>query len=48
MVGIGTILKSKLNEMAEKKYFDDRNKGSVELARELDPIIAEKRFLPFI
>lgn len=37
-----------IHEMAEKKYFDDRNKGSVELARELDPIIAEKRFLPFI
>ena len=37
-----------IHEMAEKKYFDDRNKGSVELASELDPIIAEKRFLPFI
>ena len=37
-----------IHEMAEKKYFDDRNKGSVELAKELDPIVKEKGFLPFI
>lgn len=37
-----------IHEMAEKKYFDDRNKGSVELAKALDPIVKEKGFLPFI
>ena len=37
-----------IHEMAEKKYFDDRNKGSVELAMELDPIVKEKGFLPLI
>ena len=37
-----------IHEMAEKKYFDDRNKGSVELAKALEPIVKEKGFLPFI
>lgn len=37
-----------IHEMAEKTYFDDRNKGSVELAKALDPIVKEKGFLPFI
>ena len=37
-----------IHEMAQKKYFDDRNKGSVALAKELDPIIKEKGYLPCI
>lgn len=37
-----------IHEMAQKKYFDDRNKGSVSLAKELDPIIKEKGYLPCI
>lgn len=37
-----------IHEMAQKKHFDDRNKGSVSLAKELDPIIKEKRCLPYI
>lgn len=37
-----------IHEMAQKKHFDDRNKGSVSLAKELDPIIKEKGYLPCI
>ena len=37
-----------IHEMAQKQYFDDRNKGSVSLAKELDPIIKEKGYLPCI
>ena len=37
-----------IHEMAQKTYFDDRNKGSVSLAKELDPIIKEKGYLPCI
>ena len=37
-----------IHEMAQKEHFDDRNKGSVSLAKELDPIIKEKGYLPCI
>lgn len=37
-----------IHEMAQKTHFDDRNKGSVSLAKELDPIIKEKGYLPCI
>ena len=37
-----------IHEMAKKEHFDDRNKGSVSLAKELDPIIKEKGYLPCI
>lgn len=37
-----------IHEMAQKEHFDDRNKGSVSLAKVLDPIIKEKGYLPCI
>lgn len=35
-------------KMADKPYYDDRNKASVELAKKLKPIIEENRGLPCI
>lgn len=37
-----------IEKMADKPYFDDRNKASVELAKKLKPIIEENRGLPCI
>lgn len=37
-----------IGKMAEKQYYDDRNKSSVELAKKLKPIIEEHRGLPCI
>lgn len=37
-----------LEEMANKTYYDDRNKASVELAKKLKPIIEEHRGMPYI
>ena len=37
-----------IEKMADKSYYDDRNKASVELAKKLKPIIEENRGLPCI
>lgn len=37
-----------IEKMADKPYYDDRNKASVELAKKLKPIIEENRGLPCI
>ena len=37
-----------LEEMADKTYYDDRNKASVQLAKKLKPIIEKNRGLPCI
>ena len=37
-----------IEKMADKKYCDDRNRASVELAKKLKPIIDENRGLPCI
>lgn len=37
-----------IEEMANKTYFDDRNKASVELAKKLKPIIEENKGMPYI
>lgn len=37
-----------ISKMADKPYYDDRNKASVELAKKLKPIIDENHYLPYI
>jgi len=37
-----------IEKMADKTYYDDRNKASVQLAKKLKPIIEENRGLPCI
>ena len=37
-----------IEKMADKPYYDDRNKASVQLAKKLKPIIEENRGLPCI
>jgi hypothetical protein len=37
-----------IEKMADKPYYDDRNKASVELAKKLKPIIEENRGLPCV
>lgn len=37
-----------IEKMADKSYYDDRNKASVQLAKKLKPIIEENRGLPCI